>query len=100
CPLLTAQHGEVQRIAQHIRNSRAQSGRPGGPAPFPHCFSQTNIVNLLIATLESLCKREITEVGTTLRAVRARSMSDELANDADGAALRSQSYGESDETKV
>jgi hypothetical protein len=54
CRLFTAKHGEVQKIAQQIRNARASAATSGRPASSQHRFPQTTIVNQLVETLESL----------------------------------------------
>ena len=52
--LLTARHGEVQKIARQIRDLRAKSAASGRAAPFRNGFSQAGLVGRLVAELESL----------------------------------------------
>jgi glycosyltransferase involved in cell wall biosynthesis len=54
CRLFTAKHGEVQKIAQQIRNAQASVATYVRPTPFRQHFSQTTIVKQLIETLEAL----------------------------------------------
>jgi glycosyltransferase involved in cell wall biosynthesis len=54
CRLFTAKHGEVQKIAQQIRNAQAAAAGSARPTPFRQHFSQSNIVSQLIEMLETL----------------------------------------------
>jgi hypothetical protein len=54
--LHTARHSEVQKIAHHIKEVRAQTREHSRPVPFACSFSQAIIVSRLIRQLESLVK--------------------------------------------